>query len=154
MHLADGDADEEVRLEVGRPSRIFSRPPLSRASSRSPSSSLVASSSLCECSARDGVADCRFLPQVPPNDCRGEEARFEHLDTAYMAFRGTCICYGGSFVCARPDADDYAGRDGSDGALCFCAHLMSFCVESRTVVTMASSNVGGGGAPAVAIFRF
>ncbi|CAL4092759.1 unnamed protein product, partial [Meganyctiphanes norvegica] len=51
-------------------------------------------------------ADCTTLDCIPKTPCNGTTALFPHAAPAYLAGRGQCRCYSGTFICQRPDKNE------------------------------------------------
>ncbi|XP_065576372.1 uncharacterized protein LOC136037579 [Artemia franciscana] len=63
-------------------------------------------SELCICKSMDELS-CTILSCVERKHCETNLAFYSHAGPAYQAYRGECICYSGSFICARPEPDTY-----------------------------------------------
>ncbi len=63
-------------------------------------------SELCRCGAGQ-VVTCSISDCAERIPCQTSAAVYAHAATAFQAYRGECLCFSGTLVCARPDPGIY-----------------------------------------------
>jgi hypothetical protein len=63
-------------------------------------------SELCRCGAGQ-VVTCSISDCADRIPCQTSSAVYAHAATAFQAYRGECLCFSGTLVCARPDPGIY-----------------------------------------------
>nr|CAH0102392.1 unnamed protein product [Daphnia galeata] len=64
-------------------------------------------SELCRCGAGQ-VVTCSISDCAERIPCQTSAAVYAHAATAFQAYRGECLCFSGTLVCARPDPGQYS----------------------------------------------
>ncbi|EFX71357.1 hypothetical protein DAPPUDRAFT_308896 [Daphnia pulex] len=64
-------------------------------------------SELCRCGAGQ-VVTCSISDCADRIPCQTSSAVYAHAATAFQAYRGECLCFSGTLVCARPDPGQYS----------------------------------------------
>ncbi|XP_045028405.1 uncharacterized protein LOC116921353 isoform X4 [Daphnia magna] len=64
-------------------------------------------SELCRCGAGQ-VVTCSISDCAQRKPCQTSAAVYAHAATAFQAYRGECLCFSGTLVCARPDPGQYS----------------------------------------------
>ncbi|XP_057379779.2 uncharacterized protein LOC130702135 isoform X1 [Daphnia carinata] len=64
-------------------------------------------SELCRCGAGQ-VVTCSIADCAQRKPCQTSAAVYAHAATAFQAYRGECLCFSGTLVCARPDPGQYS----------------------------------------------
>ncbi|XP_069951762.1 uncharacterized protein [Cherax quadricarinatus] len=69
-------------------------------------------SELCQCHSadedREPQASCITLACMDNKSCNTTQAHYPHTAPYYLAYRGNCVCYGGNFICQKPDPEEYS----------------------------------------------
>jgi len=68
-------------------------------------------SELCKCGVGE-VVTCSISDCAARKPCETTAAIYSHASTAFQAYRGECLCFSGSFVCARPEPGMYSLPSG------------------------------------------
>jgi len=58
-------------------------------------------SELCECNMGRKLT-CTVLDCIEREACNTGVAFYSHASPFYLARRGQCLCYSGSFICSKP----------------------------------------------------
>ncbi|XP_050694108.1 uncharacterized protein LOC126984453 isoform X2 [Eriocheir sinensis] len=68
-------------------------------------------SELCTCPeigrGNEPEAKCIALSCMQNKACNTSRANYPHTAPYYLAFRGVCLCYGGRFICQKPEPGEY-----------------------------------------------